>query len=274
MPSLTELEAPTDSSQERVAELLVLRQHPATREIIPIGRLTSDEGSYVFCYTRAAQAASGLRPLLGFEDFDREYVSDRLHPIFAQRVMSRDRPDFESYVRSWGLDPTDATPWEQIVQSGGYREGDTLQFMEIPQVRDGVARARFFINGVRHVPDCEIQMLDGTSVVASSEKHERALRGLTIGDAVVAVAELDNKYDQNAMIVLSTDGVPLGWVPQALSSSLRELGGGVGVSLSVARIGEPSGPPHTRVVVELAVPVDSEFRFDRDGRWQPLPDGR
>lgn len=40
----------------RVRDLLVLWQHPDTREIVPIGRFVHEADAYAFSYTQAAEA--------------------------------------------------------------------------------------------------------------------------------------------------------------------------------------------------------------------------
>ncbi len=129
----------SDVERPEVRDLLVLWQHPETRGIIPIGRFAHAGDGYSFAYTRAAATVGDFRPLPGLEDLHRRHVSDRLPPVFGQRVMEPDRPDYVEYLHTLGHVPSQATPWEQIVHSGGARAGDTLQFMPVPRVTDGRA---------------------------------------------------------------------------------------------------------------------------------------
>lgn len=269
MPSQQILERAAVADR-RVTELLVLWQHHDTREFVPIGRFSNDGSTYTFRYTRAAAGVSDLRPLPGFDDLYQRYESDRMPAILAQRVMRRERPDYANYVTSLGLDPELATPWEQIVESGGHREGDTLQFMELPSIRAGVASARFFVNGVRHIVSDATVSIRGRTTVVTPDGHELALAGLAAGSRLVAAPEDDNISDPDAMIVVTVDGVPLGWVPRALAPSIRELAADGDVPLTVVRTGRPDGPAHQRLVVDMSVAVDESFQFDRDGRWEPL----
>jgi hypothetical protein len=252
-----------------VQDLLVLWQHPQTREIIPIGRFAYDGDTYSFTYTRAAAAIEDFRPLPGLDVLRRSYVSNRIPSVFGQRVMEADRPDYAEYLHTLGLDPAHATPWEQIVHSGGTRAGDTLQFMQVPTVNDGRARARFLVNGVRHIPDTG-RTVGGRTVNVAPEQHEAALRGLVGGDTVSVDTEEDNHYDACASLII-TKGVPVGWVPRALSASIRELMASGPVTATVVRIGEPGTPPHLRLVLDLDVATPFGFQFDRDGLWEPLP---
>lgn len=268
MPSTLTTDA-TRPSRRVVADLLVLWQHPDSREIIPIGRFARSDSGYQFRYTNAVTEIADFRPLPGFPELHRAYVSERLPALFAQRVMNRERPDFDDYMRALGLDPEMASPWEQIVQSGGRREGDTLQFMEVPVAAEGLAIARFFVNGIRHVPDGTNRMINGRSLAVSPEDHERALQTLEAGQELFAEREEGNPEDDRAMVV-TRNQVPLGWVPRALSASVRELSADRPIPLTVVRVAGPQSPSHQRLAVELRQAVPDDFRFDRDGRWQPV----
>ena len=269
MPSLMQVDC-APAADRHVTDLLVLWQHPNSREIIPIGRFTWDGGVYEFRYTRAALDISDFRPLPGLNVLTNRYRSNVLPAVFAQRVMRSDRPDYGGYMASLGLDPSLATPWEQIVESGGRREGDTLQFMETPCVREANAHARFFVNGVRHITNGQSCCVAGRTLSVTPDQHLHRFEQLRPGSLVRAEPEENNPEDPQAMVVMSAD-VPLGWVPRALAPSLQELYSIAGhLPLTVIRVGDPSGPPHLRIVVEMSATVEPGFRFDRAGRWDPI----
>lgn len=268
MRSTNVLDRSQSAEAPSARDLLVLWQHPASREIIPIGRFMRDEDLYTFSYTRAAAGIVNFRPLPGLGDLRRRYASTRIPAVFDERVMGADRPDFAAYMASIGLDPTDVTPWEQIVESGGERAGDTLQFMRIPTVSRGRARARFLANGVRYVPD-QKRSVDGRVIQVTSNEQEAALRALTVGDVVLIEAEDSNPVDADAALIM-TAGVPVGWVPRALSASIRQLLKSAPVSATVERIGAPGAPSHLRLVLDLDVPAPAGFEFDPGGLWEPL----
>jgi len=258
-----------DARPSDVRDLLVLWQHPITRSILPIGRLThSDDGSYAFAYTRRAAYVEGLRPLPGLPDLRRRYETDHLPAVFRQRVMERSRADFGDYVRSLGLNPERATPWEQIVTSGGRRAGDTLQFMEVPSVEGGRAHARFLASGVRHVPGHQCVFVDRELSITAAQ-HEAALASLSPGSMVHVEAEIANEHDQDASLV-TTDGIPVGWVPACLSRSFRELLALGPVTPTVTSVRGREVQAHLRLVLDLDMNVPDGFTFDRDGLWEPL----
>ncbi len=259
---------PRADASSDVRELLVLWQHPETREIIPIGRLTQTEDGFLFRYTRAASEIDGFRPLPGLGPIGTETRSDTLPAIFRLRVMDSERADYGRYIATLGLEPSTATPWEQIVQSGGDRAGDTLQFMEVPRAANGLAHTRFLVNGVRHIHE-RPRVIHGQEVWTTQEEQEAALAGLMPGDPVQLVPEDSNEHDASATLV-SRSGVLLGWVPRVLSPSVRELLEYGPLHATVVRINGPQTPAHLRLVVELRADVPTGFVFDRDGRWEAL----
>lgn len=268
MPSATLIDRGSpEATAPDVGDLLVLWQHPQSREIVPIGRFSYDGATYSFVYTRAATTIEGFRPLPGLGDLSRPYTSSQLPAVFGQRVMEADRPDYVEYLSTLGLDQERATPWEQIVRSGGTRAGDTLQFMQVPAVREGRAQACFLANGIRHIPETE-RLINGRRVGVSQHEQNEALRGLTEGDRVLLEAEEGNPKDRAATLI-TTGGIPVGWAPRAIAPSLRELIASQPVAPTVLRVGEPGTPPHLRLVLDLDVPAPEGFEFDREGNWRP-----
>lgn len=265
--TLLERNAPA-SGTRAVRDLLILWQHPGTREIIPIGRFGCHDATFTFAYTRAAAAIADFRPLPGLSDLHRWYESSSIPAVFAQRVMDRHRPDFEAYVGALGLDPAKVTPWEQIVESGGQRAGDTLQFMPLPTVDGGRLRARFLVSGIRHVPD-EPRTRRGHARYVTADEQETALRTLTERSVVHIQPEDGNPTDPNALLVVVGD-IPVGWVPRVLSASVRELLGAGVLHAGVHRIARPGTPAHVRLVLDLDTPAPLGYDPDREGRWKPF----
>jgi|GEM_PF-233511 len=252
-----------------VRDLLVLWQQPETREFIPIGRFNYDGRTFSFAYTRDTAEIDGFRPLPGLPDLRSQYAQDVMPAVFDQRVMPPTRPDYPSYMSSLGLDAEHATPWEQIVESGGTRNGDTLQSMQVPTVTSGRAEARFLVNGLRWVLARPLIIADPTVQISPSQ-HEGVLRALNPGDEVTIVAERDNTIDEHASIV-SSGGVLLGWVSRPLSARFRGLLVDGPAIATVARVAPPGTPPHLRLILDVNVPAPAGFSFDPTGQWEPLP---
>jgi hypothetical protein len=266
MRSVSVLEPPLSSPNVQTDDLLVMWQHPDTREIVPIGRFARRGARYSFTYTAGAAEIVGFRPLPGLNDLHRRYESDQIPAVFDQRIMSSERADYPEYIGTIGL--TTATPWEQIVESGGRRAGDTLQFMPLPTASGGRAHARFLANGVSHIPEAPRRLSD-REVCVTREQQESALQSLRVGDRIRLEPEVDNPQDPSA-VLLTAGGVPVGWVPRALSKSVRELIGVAPLEAMVYRVNGPSAPFHLRLALDLDTPAPAGFVFDREGGWEPL----
>lgn len=109
------------------SDLRVFWQHPDTQQTIEIGRLGYDGETYTFEYTSETRSIPGFRPLMGLP-FGRRYEDTLMPAVFETRVMSSKRPDYDAYMRSLGLDPANATEWDQIAAPAGTRVNDNLSF--------------------------------------------------------------------------------------------------------------------------------------------------
>ena len=67
----------------------------------PVGRLEHDDGIYRFYYTRGARTLEGFKPFTEMASFDEVYESNELFPLFANRLLGKQRPEYERFVR-WG----------------------------------------------------------------------------------------------------------------------------------------------------------------------------
>lgn len=122
-------ERPQDGPKAR--ELMLLWQHPETTRAIVIGLLGYDGKNYTFTYTKEAGETSTYRPIPGLP-LGKRYTSTELPAAIAQRVMGPQRPDYPAYIESLGLDPATASPWDQLVASGGIRMGDYYSLIPAP----------------------------------------------------------------------------------------------------------------------------------------------
>lgn len=259
---------PSGQSAPAHDALVVAWQHPDERSIRPVGLLRYSGGEYSFRYIRSVLEVPGFRPLLGFPDLHGEYRSSQLFPLFAQRAMDPRRPDYVRYVTHLGLDPSEATPWEQITRSSGRRQGDTLQLFPVPEVIDGHFSCAFLVHGVRHMPTNSL-VLGGIQRRVSRDEIERTLAAIEPGTPIELVAEPANEHNSEAVVVLAA-GTPLGYVPDLLVHDLQRLLRAGDVEAHVVRVNGPDAPAHLRVVARLTGTVRPGFHFFQDERWLPL----
>jgi hypothetical protein len=234
--------------------LVVAWQHPTSRLIAPVGLLEHGADVYRFRYLRRAAELPDFQPFLSFPLWDHTYTSRWLFPLFAQRIMSPRRPDFQQFLRQLDLDEN-ATPWEQLARSEGRSSGDTVQVFPIPSVRDdGSTTCRFLVHGVRHVA-------------------RGPLPPLITGEGLVLRDERDNPVNPAAVLVSNTAGRPLGYVPDLLIEYLNVVrSSGHPMSLVVEHVNGAEAPPHLRLLVRLDGATPAGYRPMTGESWATFSD--
>lgn len=270
MQSLAISDRTAHSVEAGPRDLLVLWQHPVTRGFKVIGRLGFDGHTYTFCYTYGAAQTDGFRALPGLRDISRPYQSDQLFPVFAQRSMDPSRPDFTRYVERLGLSPESATPWEQIIHSGGYRAADTIQLLEAPRIVDGRAVVTFLVHGVRYIPNVNRTLFNEIHSI-SSEQHEEALRRLRPEERLELIPEPTNSSNPKATLVGDLQGTPIGYVPDVLVHGIRKSASDYPsqATLRVVHVNGPDAPSHLRLTARFEAPREAAGAFPTPS-WEPL----
>jgi len=218
--------------------LLVTRRDPTTRRYSALGFLNRDDnGAFAFAYLRSA-SESGERPLPGLPSLLTIYRSDRLFPIFAERVMSSRRPDRQASLEALGLG-LDAAPFEVLLRSGGLRVGDTIELLPAPAAQTGDwIQFEFLVHGVRHMTP------------AAQERVER----LREGELLRLVPEPDNPVQPRTLLVTDSDAVQLGYVPDPLLDVIERI---TDPTVSVVRASGPDVGFHQRLLVRVSGVVAS-----------------
>lgn len=259
---------PGSRSIEAVRRLVVTWQHPDERLIEPIGLLDYDGHCYRFGYIHHVLQVKDFRPLLGFRDLYRQYVSDQLFPFFAQRVMDPRRPDYQRYVQRLGL-PDDASPWEQIGRSQGRRQGDTIQLLPEPVNDCGLITCRFLVNGIRHVPGPS-RILDGRPVQVDRNQVEAALSALRSGNPLGIAQEPGNPINKLALMVMADSVTPVGWIPNLMLEDMHRLLSRAKVTVTADHVNGPSAPWHLRLLALLTGHDAGQFQFFSGEKWELL----
>ncbi|QWL30912.1 hypothetical protein [Rathayibacter toxicus] len=251
MPSV--LEAPIADVVTQT-ELLVVWQQPSTRAMIPVGVLTFDGKTYAYEYLPNVAHVAEFRPLLGLRDLTKSYKSDELFPLFRERVLDPTRPDFVRVLDELSLDPASATPWEQLVRSGGSSEGDTLQVTPFPRESAEGWTCTALVAGVRYLAKKTVESAEGWTRFYSDVELETLVGGLVPGQPLRVIAEVGNKYNPDAQLFFTADDDPVGYVPDWLAKLTAPcLLGGTNVRAVVDRVNGLSAGWHLRVLVTLHV---------------------
>jgi hypothetical protein len=220
--------------------LYVAWQDPASRAIVPVGRLSryvsNGDITYEYRYLRTAADLDGFQPFVGFPALNHAYRSSQLFPFFENRLMPRARDDYADFVGSLGL-PPDADPFEVLARSEGRRQTDTIEVFPEPAFDDGVVHCRFLVHGIRHVPDAQ-----------------EAIDSLRVGDALGVLLDPQNPVDARAVMLRDQTFHLLGWVPRYLTELVRTPLARLGphaVHVCVEHIGRRDGPAHLRLLCAL-----------------------
>lgn len=209
----------------------------------PVGRLDVETGEctrHRFRYTKGAEEASlkaGFAPLPEFPDFERDYESPVLFPVFQNRVISRKRPDFAGYVRVLALDES-ADQIEILSANGGKRATDSFDvFPQLDTNSNGDFVCRFFLPGGIHVEQPAGSRVD--------ELHQ--------GDNLKV--SLAGKLSKGPVrLSLETEeGQGVGWAPHYLTHDLVPYVDPQGeYEARVVQVNPPPDPSRQRALIELS----------------------
>jgi hypothetical protein len=241
---------------------LFVALRPATPETAgwrPVGRLEHDGRLYRFWYTHGARQP-GFRPFTGMEDLNQVYESEHLFPLFANRLLSESRPEYEAYLRWGGFDPDN--PPDPILVLGvteGIRQTDSVEVFPCPSPgTDGCYFSKFFLHGIRWLPPAAI------SRVAN----------LQAGESLKLMADLQNSHDPWAVAVRTEmDRSLIGYVPRYLAHDVWRLVQECQVDfikLSVGRV-NPDAPLQNRVLCRMHACWPDGFRPCSGDEFLPIP---
>lgn len=191
--------------------LFLAWQDCQSRLWFPVGQLTFDGEIYTFTYVEGAKQAHqecGFEPLLSFPDWNRVYRSTKLFAVFANRVMSRSRPDYHSFLSRFNLSAENLDVMEFLGRTGGVRQTDNLTVFPCPKPNAyGQYHLHFLAHGLRYLPECSVKRLEQ----------------LEIGDSLWLAHEFHNPYDYKALTLNTADHYLLGYCPRYLVGNIFEI---------------------------------------------------
>lgn len=224
----------------------------------PVGRLEHDGHLYRFCYTHGALAPP-FRPFPQMPSLEQVYESEELFPLFANRLLSESRPEYEAYLRWSGFD-ADHRP-DPIVVLGvteGIRQTDAIEVFPCPAPdEDGCYFNKFFLHGVRWVPPVAIKRIDA----------------LEPGAALKLMLDFQNDHDFNAVAVRTeAERMMIGYVPRYLAHDVWHLVQGCtdAIQLHVARV-NLDAPLQNRLLCRMKACWPDGFEPCSGDDFLPIP---
>ena len=194
--------------RSRLEHLFVIWRAPVEGRRHVIGELWKQgAGEFAFAYAEDLAFASlaGFTPLPAFPEIRTKgspYHSRYLFSIFAQRIPSPSRPDYEAMLAAWGVEHADSQ-LTVLAASGGALQTDSLELAEFRASTDDLCKPlEFRMSGERHFEDA---------------------KKLSAGDVVTFRRDMTNPIDEHATFVCDREGRPLGYVPWQYSRLFAQL---------------------------------------------------
>jgi hypothetical protein len=211
----------------------------------PIGRLELYGAVYRFVYTRGARLLGDFRPFPEMENLEEVYESEELFSVFANRLLSKRRPEYDAYLRWSGFDPGEAPdPISILGVTEGLSALDSFEVFPCP-VEDGNGRYvnKFFARGLDRMAPAHLAMIN--QLEGGKELH--------------FLLERHNYFDSHAVSLIDRNNLMIGFVPRYLAWDIR-------------RILRDSHTEHFHVFVERVnkdAPLEQRLLCRMEASWPP-----
>lgn len=227
----------------------------------PVGRLEHVPSGYRFVYTRGARTLEGFTPFPEMPELGAVYESDELFPLFANRLLTPSRPEYEAFLTWGGFDPSHPPdPIAILGVTGGHRATDALELFPCAVAdASGCYVNKFFLHGIRWFPSA----------------HPR-IAALQSGETLGLMPDISNPYDREAVAVRTSDAHDphlIGYVPRYLARDVRELCRSCEpdcIRLSVERL-NPGAPLQQRVLCRMNSCWPERFQPCDRKEFEPIP---
>ncbi|WP_300673904.1 HIRAN domain-containing protein [Desulfoluna sp.] len=210
-----------------VSELILAWYNSERHAWVPVGRLEYLNNKYFFRYTSEVESLhekDNFRPLAGMDKFETCYESDEIFPLFKNRLLQKNRPEYQDYLSWLNIEENEYSPIEELSKTGGIRSTDHLRLFPIPKKQNDEYAISFFSYGIRYL---------------SASCTDR-LAKLNPDDKLYLMKDFQNKYDGHALLMRSEDPIEiLGYVPRFFAEDfekLIDLNDGDKVSVTVEKV--------------------------------------
>lgn len=232
-------------------------QDPNDRSWHPVGKLSFNGEVYRFVYTRGAKKCPNFIPFARMLDLDTAYKSKELFPLFANRLVSKTRPEYKNLLQWLNIRRDEDDPLSVLARTGGKRETDPLTLFLCPEKKDDdTYHMHFFSHGIRYLPDQTIQFIDN----------------LSPGTRLFLMPDSQNPYDAYALALRTDDPVMIvGYCPRYLSSdSLYLLKEGPDTPKVLVEQVNHDAPIQLRLLCSLTAPWAKRFQPCSGGDYEVL----
>ncbi|MYM72147.1 DNA-binding protein [Duganella sp. FT134W] len=241
-----------------MSTLFVAWQQPDNGEWIPVAKLDRRDGVYRFSYTQGVARAKDFQPFSGMRQLNVTYESPSLFPLFANRLISKSRPEFKDYLRWLGMSDMADDPMAILALTGGIRGTDSIELFQPPVVSsDGHYQVDFFARSLSHLPKPAVEHI-GTM-------HK--------GDRLFLMRDGQNDFDPLALALrTATPSYFLGYCPKYYVRDLGVLLANPECNLQVhVKCVNLDAPLNMRLFCSASATVPAIFSpLGRESDFQPI----
>jgi hypothetical protein len=189
--------------------LFVAWKQPDSGEWIPVAKLERRDNRYFFSYTRGVHRAKSFLPFSRMDRLDVVYESSTLFPLFANRLISKSRPEFNDYMRWLGLSSIEDDALSMLALTGGIRGTDSIELFQPPLISDsGEYKVDFFVRSLSYL----------------SKEAVSNIANLTQGEKLFLMKDCQNDFDFSALAIRSSNPIVfVGFCPKYYTQDLGEL---------------------------------------------------
>lgn len=189
--------------------LYIAWQDPDDRRWRPVGRLTYEDGVYRFVYTKGANTKK-FTPFGSMQFLDAVYESKELFPLFSNRLIAKNRPEYRDYLGWLNITDND-DPFVELARTGGMRGTDSLAIFPCPEESEEKYHIHFFSHGLRH-----LHPATQPSVLA-------LVNQLPPGTKLYLMLDVQNSIDPLAIAIRTEPPVIVGYVPSYFTEDIKYL---------------------------------------------------
>lgn len=145
-----------------MTDLYIAWRDPKSRSWFPVGRLSFDGKVYRFVYTKGALKSPRFLSFGRMEDLTAVYESYELFPLFANRLLSKKRPEYHDFLQWLDVSAGHDDPLTLLARTGGIRETEALAVFPCSERgEDNIYRVQFLATGFA---TCLLALLRGFTI--------------------------------------------------------------------------------------------------------------
>ena len=232
-------------------------QDPQSRQWFPVGKLSFEASVYRFVYTKGATFSKHFTPFGFMQNMHEVYRSRDLFPLFANRLISKKRPEYKDFLRWLDLREDEAAPLVLLARTEGVRETDSLTVFPCPErTLDGKYVVHFFSHGLRYLP----------------EEARLRISKLGRGDRLYLLPDPQNSYDGCAIALRTNEPASIvGYCPRYISCDFLEIleNNPEAVQVRVNRV-NADAPIQLRLLCTLTADWPDDFKPCSSEEYQEL----